>query len=238
MVGRRIPLVAIEAVARIVGVQSIHQTVPCDLRHDRCGRNRGTLPIALHHATLRHGQRRNAKRIDEHRVWKGRQRQHGPLHRLQRGLVNVDRVDLLGARPRQPPSHRPRDDRVVEPIAAYSRQRLRIRQPRNMPSRIEHDGARHHRPGQAAAPDLVDARDTHEPVAPQARFRSCVSPRPSSRRMQSSAQDDSRGHAPHLRHRLTTLVFTSFMRAALPFSSRRKYSLARRTLAERTTSTF
>ena len=57
-----------------------------------------------------------------------------------------------------------------------------------------------------------------------------------------SCQETShRNTAPNLMARGLPCYFdflTSFMRAALPLRSRRKYSLARRTLADRTTSIF
>src|SRR5690606_29194380 len=110
------------------------------------------------------------------------------------------------------------EDLRVEPLARLRRQQLRIAQARDGPRGIEHDGCSRHGPGQAAAAHLVDARHPLEALATQgvleraACRRWCHYPLGASGRR------------------------TSLRRAALPRSARRKYSLARRTCALRTTS--
>ncbi len=102
--------------------------------------------------------------------------------------------------------------------------RLGVGQAGNVAVGVEDDGAGHDRTGQTAAADLVAAGDAIEPPTPDGVL-----------------EGSHRAHANHDEHpsrARPSVRFVSFMRAALPFSSRRKYSFARRTRAERTTSTL
>ena len=146
-------------------------------------------------------------------------------------MRSISRGSADGNRPGDGVPH----DAVVEPLALGGRHRLRVADAGDVPVGMQHDGAGDDRAGQAAAPHFVDAGHVHEPDAAQ--------------RVLERAHG---GDASHMRHgrlersgpatlpvRLLRLwLALSFMRAALPFRSRRKYSLARRTLADRITSTF
>ena len=150
----------------------------------------------------------------------------------QRRLVDVDAIDLVGRRPRPPPtrSARARSRRTAaraRPAApAWSRAgrecagRDRARRP---PATT--GPARHPRPTSSTPATCTN------PTRRSA-FSSVRIARAMARPLRRVATARAHGSARRL------LLARSFMRAALPFRSRRKYSFARRTFADRTTSTF
>ena len=162
---RGVPLVAIEAVARVLRVQLLHPPVAGHLRDDGRGGDGRAATIPSHDALLRHRQIRHLESIDDHEVGRGREGPHGPTHRGERGIVNIDPIDV----PRLHRDHRPAsgvDDPIVQKLATRRRQELGVPETGDGPPRVEDDGRRHHRARKATAPDLVDTRDPGEPSAP------------------------------------------------------------------------
>ena len=97
----------------------------------------------------------------------GASEQHGPLHRPQRRLMDVDACRSRRGCGRDAPGDRARGDLLVEPLALERGHGLRVADARDVAVGIEHDGRRDDRPGQAAAADLVHAGDVDEPHAPE-----------------------------------------------------------------------
>src|SRR5262245_34300685 len=177
----------------------------------------------MHDRPLRHHQVRHPEGIDQNEIRQRYQFENGALHRAQGGLVEVIRVDLDGVGGGTAPRDRIADDLFVEARPLERGHGLRVADAWNVAMWIEGDGRGHNRTGQAAPPDLVDTGDQIESQPPDRIFK-----RPE------SADFDHRQVAPSAQ--TVCFLAASFIRAAFPFSSRRKYSLARRTRAVRTTS--
>ena len=186
--------------------------------------------IAVHRAspwtTARcgHQQVGDAERVDEHEIGERDERENRALHRAQRRLVDVDGVDFLAVRRAATPQVS-----AAPVIFSYSslalerRDGLRIADAGDVALGIEDHRGRDDGAGEASAADLVHAGDAVEPQPPDRVLE-----------RSEGADLDHGGGGRLLGRRL--LLLASFMRAALPFSSRRKYSLARRTRAVRMTS--
>jgi hypothetical protein len=167
MLGRRVPLVSVEAVPWISAVQFRHLAVTNDFRDDRgCG-NRRAAAVSLRHAALNHRDIRHAKRVDEYDVRNGDQGEDGPLHRAQRGLVDVDAIDLSGVGRGDPPGDRGTEDFLEETLALGSRRQLGVADAGDVAVGVKHDGRRDHRAREATAAHFIDTRNVREPAATQ-----------------------------------------------------------------------
>ena len=94
MIGRCVPLMAVETVSWILCMKLLHETIARNLGHDG-GRSNGRTPsIAMGHAALRHGYVGHAKRVDEHDIRQRSEQKNRALHRSQRRLMNVDAIDF------------------------------------------------------------------------------------------------------------------------------------------------
>ena len=145
-------------------------------------------------------------------------------------------------RRRDCPAERLAGDDVVEPLALRRRNQLRIADAGDVAIRIEHDRGRDDGAGQTAAPHFVAAGYAIEPPTPHGVFEG-------PHRMHSNHGElptpndqlpEALGNRESGVGNSTASVWcvVSFILAALPFRLRRKYSLARRTRADRTTSTL
>src|SRR5262249_41731288 len=216
VIARGVALMAVEPVARVDGVERQHRAVARDLGHDRRRRNGGAPGVAVDDGPLGHRKVGNAEGVHQHHVGQRHAGQDGPLHRPQRRLMDVDAVDFGGIdEDHRPPDPLPRDA-VVQALALERGHGLRVADAGDVAVGIEHDRRRHHGTREAAASHFVDACHVHEPHAPERILQGPV--------------------RAHLHYAVCFLPPVSFMRAALPFRSRRKYSFARRTFAVRSTS--
>lgn len=167
MIARRVPDVPIEPEAGVgVGDRTGHQPVPHRLRDDRRGGDRRTQMIAPHDGAVIRSRRREGEAVDEtdlrarldRRERPAEQSKVGPVQALtiDRGRRRAEHHDLLGVAHHRGgdalPNLTPEPLRVVQidqgPAAGAS-QRLEV----------ETHGRHDQRPGQAAAPRLVDARN-------------------------------------------------------------------------------
>ena len=166
VLARRISLVAIEAVARVVRMQRPHLPVTGHLGDDGRGGDGRTTTIPSHDSLLGHRELRHLESIDEHEVGRGDESQHGPAHGVERGAMDVDPIDVGRLGRGDCPGPRA-DDSLVQALATRRREELGIPEAGNGPIRLEDDGGRRDRTGEASAPDLVDARDPRVSTAPQ-----------------------------------------------------------------------
>src|SRR5690606_3153902 len=91
--GGGVSLVSVEAIPRILIMQSPHVPIAPHLRNNRRRRDSRTPAVAVRHAPLGHWQSWNAEGVDEDDVWERDEGKDRPLHGLERGLVDVDPVD-------------------------------------------------------------------------------------------------------------------------------------------------
>ncbi len=123
--------------------------------------------ICRSRVTLCHRQIGHTKRIDEHDVWQGNERENRSLHRAQRRLMDVDAIDLgrigLGDSPRD----RVGDNALVEALTLDRSDKLGVTDSRNVAIGMQHHGRRDHRSRQAAAANLIDTCYMHESDATQ-----------------------------------------------------------------------
>ena len=165
VIRRRIALVAIKTVTRILRVQLAHLPVPRHLGDYRRRRNRRTALVAVHDATLSHQQIRECGTRPP-----ARHPASGASDITARRIACSDAWWMLmvsiSAGDASATAHASACERdLLEQILALGRRnRFRIAEPRNMPIGMQHDRARHHRPGQASAADLVH---TAHPVEAQ-----------------------------------------------------------------------
>src|SRR5258706_7710782 len=218
VVSRRIALVSIVAVAGVRRMVHDHFAIPYDLRDDGCRSDRRAAAIAVQHPALRHQQIWNPERIDEDEVGQRCQHHDCAAHRLERGAVDVDLVDFGGRCRRDGPGNRFPGDHAEEPLAFGGGDHLPGAHPGDIAFRVEHHRPRDDPAGQTAAANLVDTGDAMEPETPQGVLQG--------------------PHRAHFDHGSYCALLVSFILAAFPFSSRRKYSFARRTRADLTTSTL
>ena len=163
----RVPLMSVETVPRITGMQLTHLAIANDFRHDGGSRDRRAPAITMAYAALSHWQFRDAECIHEHNVRKRRQGQHRSPHGDERRLVNIDVVDFFGIGGCDCPSNRAAGDLVEQPLPLERGNHLGVGQAANPPIRVKHNGGSYHRPRQAAPPDFVHAGDMAEANAPK-----------------------------------------------------------------------
>ena len=202
-----VAFVAVEAVAWISAVQLNHQPIARDFRDDRSGGNRRTSPVAVKYAPLRHREIRHPKGIDEHDVRKRYERKHRALHRAQRRLMDVDAIDFCRVRGSHGPCDGVAENPVVETFTFGGRDQLGVGHAGNVLVRSEHDRRRNDGASQAASSYFIDAGHIHESHTAQ-------------RVLQRAHRGDS-SHRVRWSWQAYCVLPPSFMRAALPFRSRR-----------------
>jgi hypothetical protein len=120
------------------------------------------------HGLLRHQQPRDPEGVHQHEVGQGVEREHGPAHRLERRLVDVDPVDLVRLdRGDCPRAAAPGDDRE-ELFALGGLEELRVAETGDVACRVEDHRAGHDGAGQAAPAYFVHAGDPVEPQPAEA----------------------------------------------------------------------
>jgi hypothetical protein len=117
---------SVETVSRVSGMDLVHQAIARHFGDDRCRRDRCALAIALHNTALCHEQRGDTKSVHQDDVGERREGVDGPLHRLERGLMNIDLVDLGRLRRRDRPPDGALQDFVVKALALQRGARLRV----------------------------------------------------------------------------------------------------------------
>src|SRR5262249_41885868 len=122
--------------------------------------------------------------------------------RLERCAMNVHGVNFRGLRGSHRPGNRLSRNDAVETLALERGYCLGVVNAGNVTIRMEHDGGGDDRARKTAASDFVDARDAMEPKTPEGVLES--------------------SHRSRFDHVYCFLVTLSFIRAALPFRSRRK----------------
>src|SRR5204862_2046729 len=126
VLGRRVALVAVEAVLRMLRVQLHAETVAVHLGDDRRRRDRANLCIAADDGANRHRQLRPLVAVDEDDLRLLGETLYGAPHRQQRRMQDVERVDLGDARRRDADADRALPDLAVEPLALFGAEQLRI----------------------------------------------------------------------------------------------------------------
>src|SRR6266566_3743694 len=228
MLGRRIALVRFPAIAGMARGEPIHQIVADRLGDHRRCRDRVTARITVDDRFVLAAKLRTGQAVDEHPRGREAEPMEGALHRENRGAPDVVPIDLAHAGRAYCDGERPFANLAGEPGPLQRRQHLRVVQSANrLRAHRKHDGRGKHWSRQWAAADFVDSGDSDPPVAPQRDFAlerwtamshvSDCSPAPV------LVPPPAPGTDAPVRPRF------SRMRAALPASRRRKYSLARRT---------
>jgi hypothetical protein len=153
---RRVALVAVEAVGGQRSCSAAHRRSRCTLARIDAAEIAGHLGVALHDAPRRHGS--TGSRLPSTST--GAASGAGPprrAHRQQRGLQDVQAVDLLDA------GLGDAQHRALARISSNRRSRRAASAPSSRPGRgsalqvVQDHRRRHHRPGQRPAAGLVDA---------------------------------------------------------------------------------
>ena len=215
VLGRRVALVPIEPVSGIgarAGPPSAGPGRPWRRWRRRRWPSSGASPWTTPRWAI--GRSGNPERVDQDQVRQRHQREHRLPHRLERRPVDVDAVDFGRLDRRDgPPQARAAMISWHSRSRSGGRQDLGVAQPGNVVVGVQHDRAGHDGARQAPASDLVDAGDPDEPPPAE---------RVLDRRARRAAPHGMRrsGARPACGRYAVRLV--SFMRAALPFRSRRK----------------
>lgn len=164
--GGAVPGMLLEPIAREFRPQFHHQSVPRHLGNDRGGGDRQAALIATDDAAHRTRQRRRPGTVDERHLRRpakhAAQGFHRAAHRQQRGLQDVEPIDLVHARLAETDAGELGQDFGDAP-APRRRNALGIVNRRCQLCRqacaIQDHGGSHYRPGPRPAADLVDAAD-------------------------------------------------------------------------------
>ena len=166
MRARRVALVPIKAVPRVLLVKLLHLSVPCHLREDRRGGDRGASAVPLHDMALWNEEIGKGKPVNQHEVGQRNEPAHGFTHGEERCLVNIQAVDIIRTCNGQRPGFGLRDDVVMKSSPRGGCQQLRITHARNRAVWIEYDGGGDNRTGKAAAANLIYASYPGKPEPP------------------------------------------------------------------------
>ena len=152
-----VTLMAAETILRMEPVDQSHPLVPHDLGDDRGAGDGQRQAVAAYDGDRSSGTAgRHEFPIDENQRGGNRQLGKGAQHRLMRGGVNADPVDLL--RPGRPdPDRRATEDRAVSPFAGLRGQAFGIVDEIGGGSLEEDNGARDHRTGERTAAGFIHA---------------------------------------------------------------------------------
>ncbi len=163
VLGGSVTRIAFPAVARELSGQPGHQAVPLHLRHDGGRRDAATPGVAPRYG---HGTARKVGKpvpVDQGALrpsWKG---EHGPAHRQQGCVEDVQPVDFAYGRP--PDSHLGVGfDGAPKPHPNGSGQSFRILDPGRIPVPVQNNRRRHHGTGPRPPPDLIDPAHASAPA--------------------------------------------------------------------------
>ena len=95
--------------------------------------------------------------VDEHGIRRNVKAEDGAAHRQQRGIENVQRVDLGAIGPGYRPCHGVPPHLDGKPVAVGRGEPLRVAEPLGVPGRVEDHRRRNDRPRERPAACLVDA---------------------------------------------------------------------------------
>src|SRR2546426_8774959 len=224
VLGRRVALVRFPAIAGMAGGEPIHQIVADRLGDHRRRCDRVTARITIDDRFVLAAELRTGQAVDEHPRGREAEPVEGALHRENRGPPDVVAIDLVHAGGTYRDGERPFANLAGEPGPLQRRQHLRVVQAANrLCAHRKHDGRGKDWSSQWAAADFVDSGDSDPPVAPQRDFAL------ERWTAMSHVSDCSPVLVPAPGTDAAVRPRFSRMRAALPASRRRKYSLARRT---------
>jgi len=91
---RAVAFVLAEAILGKLRAKVTHHPVARDLGDHTRSRNTETVAIAVDDGRLRKWKRKNRKTVDQHVVWRDRERGESDAHRLMARSQNVDAIDL------------------------------------------------------------------------------------------------------------------------------------------------
>jgi len=115
---------------------------------------------------LRNDEIGNAEPVNEHEAGQRHQGADRLAHRLERGAMDVQAVDVLGGDNGGGPGNRRARDFGKQAIAIVRREDFGVGDARHVVVGLQNDGRRDDRAGQTTPTDLVDPRDVHKPPAP------------------------------------------------------------------------
>src|SRR6267378_1078900 len=221
MLGRRIASVRFPEIAGVPHREPVHEVIAQDLGDDGRRRNGVAPGVAIHDGLVLAPELGARQPIDEHVRRDDAEPPQRALHREDRRAADIEPVDFVDAG--RPDRHGvgTLTDLHGKLLALQRREHLRVVEPANrLHTHRKHDGRGDHWTSQWTAADFIDSGDDAPTFAPQRRLafqrwaavsHFCVG---------------SCSAAPPVG---TASPRFSRMRAALPASLRRKYSLARRT---------
>src|ERR1041385_205561 len=224
VLGRAVALVGRPRVRRMAGREQLHQVIAHGLRDDRGSGDRVAVRIPVHDGIMRTAQLRAGQAVHQDEGRRDPEPVEGTPHGEDRGPPDVQPVDFAHARRAPPHGQCAGPHHAGEPQAALRQEQLRVAQsPDNLAVRWKHDGRGHHWTSQGTAARFVDTGDDSAPRSPE---RDLALERGAGASHASCFSAVSGTVTPRF----------SRIRAALPASRRRKYSLARRTRPLRTSS--
>ena len=172
MLRRAVALVLRKAVAGKLPVAFEHLPVARHLGQHACRGNGEAAGIALDQRCLRPAQRRHKEAVHQRVLGRRREGGEGGVHRLMRGLQDVDRIDgrgIHGGDGKADFGECGQGLKKTLPLAGAEllgivQARQLSRQAGPNPDHGKIHRGRHHRPSQRPAPGLIHARDAHAPV--------------------------------------------------------------------------
>ena len=161
-----VSLVPVKPVSRVSLVERAHRGVAGHLRDDRSSGDRRAPTITPHNSLLGDAQLGNLETVDKGKVGQWIQRLDRATHGMERGVVNVDSIDLERIGRRHTPGCGAVLDLLREPLPSAWGEELRIAEPDNGAGRTQHHGRSDHRSRQAAPSNLIDPGDRAESSSP------------------------------------------------------------------------
>ena len=156
--GRPVAAVPVEAVIRKETVEEVHESVPCHLRDDRRGRDRGHSLVPPDVAALLDPDPGQMNRVEEKEVRLDAgfaEVLERPPHGELVGPGDPQGVDLGGRREPDGDAPRASPDPSVERLADHGRQPLGVIEAKDLGLGFEDDRARVDGTGEASSPHLV-----------------------------------------------------------------------------------
>src|SRR2546430_1857484 len=219
----RVAFVRLPEIARIPGGETVHQRIPQHLGDHRRRRDRMAPGIAIHDRLVRAAELGTGQPVDEHMRRRKAQAPQRARHGENRRAPDVEPVDLPDARGADRQGEGALADLDRELLALRGAEHLRVIEPTDrLHTDRKDDGRGDHWTSQGTAADFIDTGDDAAAFAPQRRLAF-------QRRAAVSHVCGCSGSGVLGTVSPCPAPRFSRMRAALPASRRRKYSLARRT---------
>jgi hypothetical protein len=161
---RAVAFVLAEAIFRETRAEVAHNRVPRDFRDHARGRDAEAVAIAIDDRRLRQGERKNGQAVNEDVLRLRGKRGNCRPHRLVGSAQNVDHVDFYRIDHTDRPENGVVSDEIVVNLLAFFREELlRVVQPPVAKFLRKNHRGRHNRTGEGATARFVDAgnrRDT------------------------------------------------------------------------------